>query len=344
MVADLGVSLPCKAARYLAAPEDLLETALLLGSDAAVSRSESGEMVVLKDPPPTAEIEIERTTVTREALDRFVGSATLPATRRWISGVAPLSFALALRRDHGPGASISPRAFAIHGGHDIQDHSPIVVGETYVVSGSIERVFAKTGRSGILTIIERRVWIRDVRGPLAVEMTDRQIVRWRPDVDQPSTSRDGTSSGAHELTHQEEFASRGSEPPLDVGDPLEPLLHPGVSAPQISAWADALRDREVLFHDRSEARRLGYDDLVVPGPMQSAVVDCWLRQAAPAWRPRRIHMTFRQSLLAGQPLRIDAVVVDTEADRRTLDILIRNSGSGDTTAAGTVELQPLEFG
>jgi hypothetical protein len=286
-------------------------------------------------PLPTPEIELERSTVTAEQVRRFLrsaapGEATATAT-------APLTFALALRRGHGPEAAISPRAFAIHGGHDIEMHAPIAVGETYVVSGRVERVYAKTGRTGPLTVVERRVWIRDAAGRPAAEIADRQIVRWKPQGDEASSP--GRRREQRRKVADEAIPTPPAAASLELGDAIGPYRRRGPTAAEISGWADTLRDREVLFHDRRGARALGFEDLVVPGPMQSAFIDRWLAAAAPAWQATRLHMTFRQSLLAGEALAIEAVVVDGDDRRRSLDVLVRNADSGETTSTGTVVLQ-----
>lgn len=302
-----------------------------------MSPADDDMVTVAGEPVPTPEIELERSLVTAERVRRFLACAT-PGTNVAASPAeAPLSFALALRRGHGPEVAISPDAFAIHGGHDIALHAPIAVGEEYAVSGRVERVYRKTGRSGPLTIVERRVWIRGRRPTPVVEIADRQIIRWKPQAgDRRIASRQG--DGTREKT-SEPIPVPPAGAALEIGDSVGPYGRRGPSAGEISGWADTLRDREVLFHDRSGAQALGFEDLVVPGPMQSAMIDHWLALAAPDWRATRLHMTFRQSLLAGEALTIEAVVVDGDAEQRTLDVLVRNAESGETTSTGAVILQ-----
>ncbi len=290
---------------------------------------------------PTVWVELERSMVTPERVRHFVrGAAGTEVVARNFE-TAPLSFALVLRRGHGPEAAISPRAFAIHGGHDIEMHAPIRVGETYIVRARIERIFRKTGRSGAMTIVERRVRIHDRRDDLASEITDRQIVRWKPT---PGDSRTDTRQPSPAHPHAAVRAPAATSPAifdesLEVGESLGPFRRQGPKRLEISRWADALRDRETLFHDRDGSHALGYADLVVPGPMQSAFVDHLLHTQLPDWQTTRLNMTFRQSLLASEPLEIEGIVVDSEGDARTLEILIRNAVSGETASVGTATLK-----
>jgi hypothetical protein len=298
-------------------------------------------MVTLHDgPAPTPWIELDRSTITVERVRRFLRSAAIGGVPPPLPEVAPLSFSLVLRRGHGPEIALSPHAFGIHGGHDIAMHSELVVGETYSVSGRVERIFRKTGRTGPMTLVERKVQILDAQNRLAVEIGDRQIVRWKPEAGGSRTTM--RHSASHRATPRQASFPTDPHPlstSLEIGDTVGPFARHGPKRLDISRWADSLRDRETLFHDRAGSQALGYDDLVVPGPMQSAFIDCLLGAKLPEWRTVALSMTFRQSLLAGEALEIEGTVVDTATGERTLDIVVRSSLHGETASVGTAILR-----
>lgn len=298
-------------------------------------------MVILHDgPTPTAWTELDRSTITVERVRRFLRSAAMGGEPPARAEVAPLSFSLALRRGHGPEVSLSPHAFGIHGGHDIAMHIELVVGETYTVSGRVERIFHKTGRTGPMTMVERTVHILDQQGRLAVEIGDRQIVRWKPEAGGARTTM--RPSAPQSVPHRQDPVPTGPGllgASLEIGDTVGPFRRHGPKRLDISRWADSLRDRETLFHDRAGSQALGYDDLVVPGPMQSAFVDSLLGAKLPDWRIVALSMTFRQSLLASEALEIEGIVVDAVRDERTLDIVVRNPLHGETASVGTALLR-----
>jgi len=287
---------------------------------------------------PSPEIELERATITAEQVRRFVAAAGPAVSVEGTEPSAvPLSYALAIRRGHGPELRVSADAFGIHGGHDIELTRPLRIGAEYAVLGRVEGVFEKTGRSGPLTIVQRLVRLVDQQGEQAVSIRDRQILRWRP--------QRGSEEAATHAPHTERTPGDGTswagcdDPELEVGTSVGPLLRPGPSADQISAWASSLRDRETLFHDQARSRRLGFADLVVPGPMQSAFIDHMLRSHLPDWNLRGLSMTFRQSLIAGDRLSIHGVITDADADDRTCDIVIENHGTRETASIGVAHLR-----
>ena len=300
------------------------------------------------DSLPTPPIEVERCTITAERVADFLRhTAPQGGVADRLPAFPPISFALALRSEHGPGVTVSPRAFAIHGGHDIALHTALRVGAAYKVLSAVERIFEKTGRSGPMTIVERRIWIEESDGILAAEIRDRQVVRWRPDTPFGHHPRSAVSSPA---TIASEYADGLSAEhsrqhhDLDLGAVLGPFHLRGPEAEAISDWAASLCDREVLFHDPAGSRDLGYADLVIPGPMQSAFVDHIVASLLHDWRAVQMNMTFRQSLLAGDPMAIQGIVVDAAADRRTCEIIIRHAATGETTSTGTMTLARREHG
>ena len=301
---------------------------------------EDGASMVRRPPvTPTAEIEIERSVVTPRQLGQFLRAAN-PGYQSGAAPqtTAPLSFALALRRSQGPHVAIAPEAFAIHGGHDLELHHPIRVGGEYSVRGRVDEIFEKTGRSGPLTVIARRVRIIDAEGTPAVIIRDRQIVRWRPSArgaDSLAAEHPHGSPGGSEIPSTPPLAVN---PELGVGSIIGPIERRAPSAGNISSWAGALRDREVLFHDEAESNKLGYRGLVVPGPMQSAFIDDMLRSKLPAWTLTALSMTFRQSLIAGDGISIHAVVIEADDTRRVCDIAVESRETGETASAGVAEL------
>ncbi len=290
------------------------------------------------DPTPTPWVELQRTKVTAARVRRFLRGAApeidVPDNPRH----APLTFALALRSGHGPELVLSPHAFSIHGGHDITRHADILVGNTYSVRARVERIFRKTGRSGPMTMVERRVLIQDEHEDITTEITDRQVVRWRP----TAATAASADSSPRPVTEQDNATPQAPvadlDETLDVGDLIGPFHRRGPGRTEISGWATAQRERETLFHDTEGSLALGYRDLVVPGPMQSAIVDRLLASTLDRWQTTRLNMTFRQSLLANEPLEIDTIVVDAEGHARTLDIVIRNASSRETMSIGMASL------
>jgi len=138
-------------------------------------------MVQRPSVTPTAEIEIERSVVTANQVDQFLRAANpVHQSGSPSPSTAPLSFALAMRRSQGPHVAIAPQAFAIHGGHDLQLQHPIRIGGEYSVLGRVAEIFEKSGRSGPMTVVVRRIRIVAPDGTEAVTLRDRQIVRWRP--------------------------------------------------------------------------------------------------------------------------------------------------------------------
>jgi len=290
---------------------------------------------------PTPAVEIERRTISEAHLGEFlrrIGWGDAPPHSP--EGV-PISYTLALRREHGPEITVVPQAFAIHGGHDIELVTALSIGHTYVVSGCVEQIFEKTGRSGPMTVVGRRIWIHEASsGALAATIRDHQIVRWRPQIAAaPAGTTDVHDVPASPDDDWTTLIEPDSVANLEVGDVVGPFVRGGPSAEDISSWAGVLRDRETLFHDPRGSRELGYANLVVPGPLQSAVVDRAFALGLPKFTAVRLDMTFRQSLLADQPMAIEGVVVDSDAEYRTCDIIIRRGLAGEITSAGSVLLR-----
>jgi len=287
-----------------------------------------------------AERELGRVLVTAEGLRAYaLRSGDEDASpEAWQTAPAAFSLTfLALRRRGDEDLRIAANAFAVHGGHDIDQIDTIRAGRAYIVHSAIASVFEKSGRSGPLTVVERlaRIEAETTRSTVAI-VRERQIVRWRPRGGQRATSRP-----RHETASlvQEKAAPATS---LEVGEVVAREVRHGPTREGIAAWAGHLGEREVLFTDRLRAIDLGYQDLVVPGPMLSAFVGQMLRRAIPEWPMRTLSMTFRQSLLADEPVVLTALVTERGAGPRLRCDLVIESGAGEICAIGSASLQPRD--
>jgi hypothetical protein len=226
-------------------------------------------------------------------------------------------------------------AFSVHGGHDIEQVGAIRPDREYAICSQVANVFEKSGRSGPLTVVERASRIDEGDRTVAT-VRERQIVRWRP-----GTEKTGRPRPRHRDRLVEERAAAVSS--LELGDLIAREVRHGPTPAGIANWASHLGEREVLFSDPSGASDLGYEDLVVPGPMLSAFAGQMLRRALPEWWIRNLSMTFRQSLLALEPIVLSALVTERRASAEvTCDIMIE-SGSGETCAVGSASLTQREI-
>jgi hydroxyacyl-ACP dehydratase HTD2-like protein with hotdog domain len=251
--------------------------------------------------------------------------------------VAPIAFALTLRRGHEPLLPLAVDTFGVHGGHDIALHQPLRAGTTYAIAAGVTDVFEKSGRSGPITVVARRCVISN-GDAIAVTIDDQQIVRRRP----PSSAASAPANQARVLASESavELEPAPNAVEVDLGATLGPERRIAPGPHEISRWAGALRERESFFTDQSYSRRLGFRDLVVPGPMLSAFIGQMLRRQLPGWTARRLSMTFRQSLVANDAMSLSGVITDHvpgPAATCTCDLLIEDA-HGETVASGTAEL------
>ena len=93
------------------------------------------------------------------------------------SGEVPALFCLTLRRDMMPDVPLPHELFGVYGGHDLELLQPIRVGGVYHSTARIVDVYAKSGRSGLLTVVVREVVIRDGNDTVVARIIERQIVR-----------------------------------------------------------------------------------------------------------------------------------------------------------------------
>jgi hypothetical protein len=298
-------------------------------------------MVAVPDGVIAAERELGRVFVTAEVLRAFASRSGDEDASPEAWQTAPAAFSLtflALRRRGDEDLRIAANAFAVHGGHDIDQIDTIRAGRAYIVHAAIASVFEKSGRSGPLTVVERlaRIEAETTRSTVAI-VRERQIVRWRPRGEQRGTNRPRHDTAARLV--QEKAAPA---PSFEVGDVVAREVRRGPTREGIAAWAGHLGEREVLFTDRLRAIDLGYQDLVVPGPMLSAFVGQMLRRAIPEWPIRTLSMTFRQSLLADEPVVLTALVTERGAGQRLRCDLVIESGAGDICAIGSASLQPRD--
>lgn len=245
----------------------------------------------------------------------------------------PLGLALTLRG--GPRPTVEPDAntVSVHAGHALQVHAALALGAHYRVRGRIATVCEKTGRSGLLTVITRTASLRDVRGDLAVEVEDQQIVR-----------RIGTSPAQ---APDERPSSPIDRPPM----PLPPQIDIGVMigvehrmAPDpsmVRQYATLLAEREPMFLDSTAAQGLGFAGVIVPGPMQAALMERMLRSRLAEWRLVQMSFSFRISVYAGEAIEMSGLVTDRATaqgiERLALDVWIDNA-NGERAAVGSARL------
>jgi len=300
--------------------------------------SRSNPMLILPDALVGRDVEFGTTEVTPERIRRYAlaigdhGLAAGPCRS------APLGFALALRGVPAPEIELAPDTVSMHGGHVIAAERPLSAPATYTIQARISDVFEKNGRSGPLCVIARRVQIRSADGTVAATVQDHQIVRRRP------------SSGSRVV----EPAPRSGVQP-DNGDSLprdrsEPEVGRLVGAEHrlapaaefIAAYADSLGEHgPSFFTDRADAHSLGYGDVIVPGPLLSALLEMMLRRHLQEWELRRLALTFRRSVVAGEPIALAAVVVERHLDSSgallVCDLSLENA-DGEQAMLGAAEL------
>ena len=126
------------------------------------------------------EVDLGHVVVTEGMIAAYLRAVGDEGTQAGPYQEAPPTFCLAMRRGMTPAITLPPDTFGVYGGHDIEFHRSIRAGEMYHVTGRIADVYEKIGRSGVLTVIVREATIRDSAGRLAARISERQIVRRRP--------------------------------------------------------------------------------------------------------------------------------------------------------------------
>jgi hydroxyacyl-ACP dehydratase HTD2-like protein with hotdog domain len=269
-------------------------------------------------------VEVDAATV--ESYWQAVGLPMPSAQRR-----LPLGLALALRGGPRPSVELAPETVSVHAGHSIIAHRPFAVERRYRVLARIAEVFEKSGRSGPLTVVVRTAELRDESDALVVAIREQQIARWR---------REAVPPPRHPTAHvTDPPRSEGPDQPLDIGSTIATERRRAPDAASVSAYAGSLGGAEPLFSDSRFARRLGYADVIVPGPIQSALLENLLARHLPEWDVDELSVSFRVSLSAGEPIALTALVteIDLDATRLVADLTLENS-SGERAAVGTANL------
>jgi acyl dehydratase len=133
------------------------------------------------------EADLGRVTITADSIVRYLrgmgDEQRLGAVAAGIESLeAPPTFCLSLYAGMTPRVELPDDTFAMYGGHDIELRRPIRAGDVLHVQAKITDLYEKSGRSGSLTVVVRRVSMHDERGAEVVRVTERQIVRLRKDL------------------------------------------------------------------------------------------------------------------------------------------------------------------
>jgi hypothetical protein len=131
------------------------------------------------------EVDLGHVTVTAQMIAAYVAAVGDPRAATALRREAPPTFCLAMRRGMIPEIELPPDLFGVYGGHDLEFHHPIRVGERYHISGRVADVYEKIGRSGVLTVVVREATIRDSAGTTVACIAERQIIRQRPERSRP---------------------------------------------------------------------------------------------------------------------------------------------------------------
>ena len=287
------------------------------------------------------DVDLGTVAVTAQQIRRYARAVGDRALAAGPCRVAPLGFALAVRGGPVPAIELAADTISVHAGHVITAHRRLTAPGVYGVRARIADVFEKSGRSGPLTVITRRAELRAPDGSIVTTVDDQQIVRRRHRTasEPPQTAPAPPSDDPR--YRKDRSAVLGVAADLEVGALIGPQHRPAPSATAIAAYARSLRGREPLFTDRAFARALGYADVIVPGPLQSALLEAMLRRRLRGWELHRLALTFRVSVIAREPIALAAVVVERHLrrDGTTLlcDLALENR-DGERAALGTAEL------
>lgn len=260
---------------------------------------------------------------------RYWEAVGLPAPER--PRQLPLGLALALRGLPRPLVEIAAGAVSVHAGHAVVAHRPFLAGRQYHLTTRIAEVFEKSGRSGPLTVVVRTSELRAASDDVVVAVREQQIARWRAATATPRpVPADAIPA---ELTPEAAVA-------LDIGATIAVEHRRAPDVRTVHGYAASLSGREPLFSDADFARRLGFADVIVPGPVQSALLEGLLARRLPDWDLADLSLSFRVSVIAGEPITMTALVIEFEEHQRrvVVDLTIENS-HGERAAVGTATLR-----
>ena len=129
---------------------------------------------------------------------------------------------------------------------------------------------------------------------------------------------------------------------VEVGDVIGPERRVCPDAAMVGAYAAGHDVQESLFVDRAFAQRVGYRDVIVPGPMQTAFLEQLVRRHFPGWELERLSTTFRISVVSSDTIELSGVVTEVhplpDGARVDCDLVIENS-DGERTTTGHATLR-----
>ena len=288
------------------------------------------------------EVELGCVTVTAEMIANYADAVgdTPP-----VSGEAPPTFCLSMRRGMTPAVTLPPDMFGVYGGHDLEFHHPIRTGEQYRITGKIGDLYEKIGRSGTLTVVVREAVICDSCASVAARIVERQIVRQRPGTAAPAATLKTLPNVAEEAEGGGAEAVSRLVADFDLGHELGPWRRATPTAEVIARYAATADIPEPLFTNPSAARGLGYRGVVVPGPMLAAFMEQFVRRELPGWRIERLSATFRVPTITGDTIVLSGVITErhelADGERIVSDLVIEHS-DGERAVTGTATLrQPV---
>lgn len=278
-----------------------------------------------------------------DALAARYRDAVSPANGRPLSAEGiPLGLLLSLRGEPVPAVELAADTVSVHGNHSLHALARLCVPGRFRVVAQLDDVFTKNGRSGPLTVIARSTQWLDEAGVAVARMQDQQIVRRAPADILPAeiaSSALGRSAGeTHPAAILVDAAARSAPEPGDT-IAVEHRRAPDASA--VRRYAEWMSAPEPLFIDRRFAQRLGFTDVIVPGPLQSALLEDLLAYALPDWSLQSLSCTFRISLIAAEPVVLRVVATERRGTDSSamlaLDLTIENS-QGERATVGDATL------
>ncbi|MDX2167542.1 MAG: hypothetical protein SF182_10785 [Deltaproteobacteria bacterium] len=295
---------------------------------------------MIRAPQPAIGLSVDRGWMDLDdaLLARYRAALSAALERPASQPTVPLGLLLSLRGEPFPTVDVEPDTVSVHGGHTLQSLAPLRVPGRYQVVGRLDDLFDKRGRSGHLTVIARSTRWLDPSGAAVALLRDQQIVRRIPSAATPVSSR--TPSMRAGVSTRISSAPFASTP--EPGDVIAVERRNAPDALAVRRYAEWITAPEPLFVDRRAAQRLGFADVIVPGPLQSALLEDLLVRALPEWSLQALSCTFRISLVAAEAiaLRVIATEVASRADALTLaaDLTIENT-DGESAAIGDATLR-----